>query len=150
MADYTKLLDHYLYDLSEDCDLIAEAIATLENLFDHRNRQELMYFSRPTAVAYLALKKVQKLPKEQKWIPAKDKMPTPGDGFGTWYIICNKRGEVFPLRYVTKKIRGKRVERWEWEYGNIYYGEVVAWMPLPKPYTAENNAVITQGGETNG
>ena len=59
MADYTKLLDHYLYDLSEDADLIAEAIVTLENLFDHRDRQELMYFSRPTAVSYLALKKAQ-------------------------------------------------------------------------------------------
>jgi len=77
---------------------------------------------------------MENIDKEKQWILANDKMPIPSDGFGMWYIVCDDHGQVFPLRYVFKNVRGKRVERWEWYFGNIYYGNIVAWMPFPEPY----------------
>ena len=56
--DYCEKLKHYLDDLSENNDLIDEAIATLEGHFELIQENELLHFSRVDAVAYLALKSI--------------------------------------------------------------------------------------------
>ena len=54
--DYTKLLEHYKSDLSDERDIIEEAIATLEQHFSLIDEDNLKHHSRPLAIAYLALK----------------------------------------------------------------------------------------------
>lgn len=49
-----KLL-HYTHDLDGDCDLKKEAIATIEQIAQYMDEDELLYHSRPLALAYLAL-----------------------------------------------------------------------------------------------
>jgi hypothetical protein len=56
--DYTKLLSHYLEGLSDDCDLVSEAIASLESSFEDMSRDKLLNFNRTSAIAYLALKQI--------------------------------------------------------------------------------------------
>ena len=59
MMDYFELLQHYKSDLSDDCDLVEEAIVTLESYFDLLDKESLLHHSRPLAIAYLALKSVE-------------------------------------------------------------------------------------------
>lgn len=66
--DYTNMLSGYLCGLSEDCDLVSEAIASMENYFDDMNKDELIHRSRIYAIAYLALKQVSngKYPRNER------------------------------------------------------------------------------------
>ena len=57
--NYYEMLKHYKNDLSEDISLIDEAIATLEQKFSYMNKDDLIYRSRPLAIAYLALKEIK-------------------------------------------------------------------------------------------
>ena len=59
MPNYYEMLSGYLDGISEDCDLIEEAIVSLENHFQYMNNDDLLHFSRPLAIAYLALKQVK-------------------------------------------------------------------------------------------
>lgn len=68
------------------------------------------------------------------WIPVTLGLPEPDDSpFGITIIVCNKYKQVFSLRYARRKIRGKVVDRWQWDDGRIYYGEIIAWKYLPEP-----------------
>lgn len=49
-----KLSMHYQEDIPDE-NLLDEAIATLENIFDYHSEDELLHCSRPLAIAYLAL-----------------------------------------------------------------------------------------------
>lgn len=53
--NWRALLEHYTDDLSENCDLQWEAIASIEKSMAHMDMNELMHYSRPLALAYLAL-----------------------------------------------------------------------------------------------
>ena len=53
--DYTELLQHYKSDLSDNCDLVKEAIDTLESHFELMDKESLVHHNRPLAIAYLAL-----------------------------------------------------------------------------------------------
>lgn len=69
-----------------------------------------------------------------EWVNAKERLPEVEESFfGKLFMVCFKDGDVYPLRYVKKTIRGKLVERWEYWNGNIYYGDVVAWAEMPEP-----------------
>lgn len=57
--NYTELLQHYKSDLSDDCDLVKEAIATLEDYFELMDKESLAHHNRPLAIAYLALKSIE-------------------------------------------------------------------------------------------
>ena len=57
--DYSGMLSGYLDDLSENCDLVKEAIASMESHFQYMNKEELIHHSRSLAIAYLALKQVE-------------------------------------------------------------------------------------------
>ena len=54
--DYVKRLSHYLDDLGPNLDIVKEAVATLEAVFEYKSENELLHNSRPEAIAYLALK----------------------------------------------------------------------------------------------
>lgn len=53
--NWRAMLEHYLDDHSEDCNLQLEAIASIEKLMGHMDMNELMHYSKPLAIAYLAL-----------------------------------------------------------------------------------------------
>lgn len=57
--DYTELLQHYKSDLSDNCDLVKEAIATLESHFELMDKESLVHHNRPLAIAYLALRSIE-------------------------------------------------------------------------------------------
>lgn len=46
---------NYLIDTDNDCDLITEAISTLENAFRYKSKDELQHHNRPDALAYICL-----------------------------------------------------------------------------------------------
>lgn len=46
---------NYLIDIDNDCDLITEAISTLENTFKYKSKDELQHRNRPDALAYICL-----------------------------------------------------------------------------------------------
>ena len=48
-------LSNYLIGIDNDCDLINEAILTLENMFKYKSKDELLHHSRPAALAYICL-----------------------------------------------------------------------------------------------
>lgn len=48
-------LMHYTHDLDCGADLKQEAIATIENIAQYMDEDELLHHSRPLALAYLAL-----------------------------------------------------------------------------------------------
>ncbi len=55
-------LMHYTYDLDCGADLKQEAIATIENIVQYMNEDELLHRSRPLAIAYLALTEDSSVP----------------------------------------------------------------------------------------
>ena len=79
---------------------------------------------------------------ESEWILTINELPNADDSyFGEWYIVCNTIGQVFPLRYVKRKdVHKKIVDRWQYVDGRIYRGgNIVAWMPMPKPLAIFEN-----------
>lgn len=57
--DYIELLKHYQSDLSDNTNLIDEAIISLEQHFSLLDKEILIHHSRPLAIAYLALKSIE-------------------------------------------------------------------------------------------
>ena len=53
---------HYTDDLDCDVDLKQEAIATIEHIAQYMGEDELLYHSRPLALAYLALTEDDSVP----------------------------------------------------------------------------------------
>lgn len=62
-------LMHYTDDLDCDVDLKQEAIATIEHIVQYMNEDELLYHSRPLALAYLALTEDDSVPLVHGWCP---------------------------------------------------------------------------------
>lgn len=50
-----QMLEHYGDDLSDDTDLMEEALTTIENILGNRSYDEVMHHSRDMAIPYLAL-----------------------------------------------------------------------------------------------
>ena len=72
-------------------------------------------------------KAIEALEQEPKWIPVSERLPEAGKQ----YLCCNEDGfrEVGYLSKVTG----------EWGFTDTEaFGEVIAWMPLPEPYTGES------------
>ena len=63
-----------------------------------------------------------------KWIPVSERLPEEE----TDVLICNSKGNI-------EVSRGSVFDdgTWEWYTSGWHFGEVLAWMPLPKPYKAE-------------
>ena len=92
----------------------------------------------PMKCKEIIMRDALELMKEQpKWILVKEGLPEVSEKdsyFGRHIIIWDGFNAPYPIRYVHRKIRGKVVERWQWEDGRIYNGRpVIAWMYMPKP-----------------
>lgn len=62
---------------------------------------------------------------EPKWIPVTERLPEESG----YYLITSKCGDVFDTEIRFFFFQHER--RTKWKEG---FGEVIAWMPLPKPY----------------
>lgn len=74
-----------------------------------------------------------------EWIPTSERLPKAGEYIGDvdkYYLVQNEYGDMLVARYTHS-------EYWEQIYQLQPIGdEIVAWMPLPEPYTAESE--VTQ------
>ena len=74
-----------------------------------------------------------------RWIPVSERLPKAGEyigGVDKYYLVQNEYGDMLVARYTHS-------EYWEQIYQLQPIGdEIVAWMPLPEPYTAESE--VTQ------
>ena len=72
---------------------------------------------------------------EPRWIPVSERLPKAGEYIGNvdrYYLVQNEYGDMLVARYTHS-------EYWEQIYQFKPLGdEIVAWMPLPKPYKAES------------
>lgn len=70
------------------------------------------------------------LPPHIRIAPSEWRSPYRGDDEplkSDWYLVCQERARrVDKLWYDTKQCK--------WFAQNLKYGDVIAWMPLPKPY----------------
>lgn len=67
-----------------------------------------------------------------EWIPTSVRMPSEQGQYLVTFPLCN--GE--PWVYILSFNNGKFYETDD-EWGDVEYDDVTAWMPLPKPYTAD-------------
>jgi len=80
-------LMHYTHDLDCGVDLKQEAIATIEHIAQYMGEDELLYHSRPLAIAYLALTEDASVPVVQCKDCANGMVSDNGK-----YIICCRLG----------------------------------------------------------
>ena len=73
---------------------------------------------------------------KRQWIPISERTPEPEGLFsGSYVIVCDKYGQVFPARYVKRILREKEIIRWHKYDFRTYDGpDIVAWMPKPEKY----------------
>lgn len=69
---------------------------------------------------------------KNRWIPVTERLPETEKRL-TWFITTTRHGDVIPMQWENTTVRGKDVSRWVWQ-GRISPWEVIAWMPLPKPF----------------
>ena len=71
-----------------------------------------------------------------KWIPVSERLPEPYErenGCPKYYLIQNEYGDMLVARYCG-------LNGWEQMYQDDYVkDEVIAWMPLPKPYKPQES-----------
>lgn len=71
----------------------------------------------------------------EKWIPVTEDAPPKG----TICLWCNKQGSVFTSEITYRSERSSYVGKHGYfSNGLENYGDIVAWMPLPKPYKVES------------
>ena len=77
-----------------------------------------------------------------EWVDAKKRLPMleEVDKEGNeirWakgkFVVCDRRGQVFPANYESVIIRGRRERRWRWPWGNLCGNDIIAWAELPAP-----------------
>jgi len=71
-----------------------------------------------------------------EWIPVSERLPKAGEYVGNvakYYLVQNEYGDMLVARYTHS-------EYWEQIYQmKPIADEVVAWMPLPKPYEPQKS-----------
>ncbi len=75
-----------------------------------------------------------------EWIPTSVRMPSEQGHYLVTFPLCN--GE--PWVYILSFNKGKFYETDD-EWGDVEYDDVTAWMPLPKPYTADTPQTESTG-----
>ena len=75
---------------------------------------------------------------EPKWIPCSEKLPE--KYIGQW-LCCTSDGAVMILPYDTPGDGTKECVFYKWDDDGYSYQtfDIVAWMPLPKPWKGEAN-----------
>ena len=86
------------------------------------------------------IKKAVDILKNYQWIPISERTPEPEELFsGSYVIVCDKYGQVFPARYVKRILRGKEIIRWhEYDFRTYNGPDIVAWMSKPEKYIGGN------------
>ena len=79
-----------------------------------------------------------------EWIPTNVRMPSEQGQYLVTFPLCN--GE--PWVYILSVNKGKFYETDD-EWGDVEYDDVTAWMPLPKPYTADTPQTDTHDLRTD-
>ena len=72
----------------------------------------------------------------QEWIPCSERLPSEQGHYLVTFPLCN--GE--PWVYILSFNKGKFYETDD-EWGDVEYGDVTAWMPLPKPWKGADDEV---------
>ena len=80
-----------------------------------------------------------------EWIPTSVRMPSEQGQYLVTFPLCN--GE--PWVYILSFNKGKFYETDD-EWGDVEYDDVTAWMPLPKPYTADTPQTDCEACELDG
>jgi hypothetical protein len=78
------------------------------------------------------LKELKKLREQTRWIPVTEDAPPKG----TICLWCNKQGRVFTSEITYRSECSSYVGKHGYfSNGLENHGDIVAWMPLPKPYS---------------
>ena len=75
---------------------------------------------------------IKRLPSTQQWIPVSERLPEEG----RQVLVCDDGGFIYTAEYETLSDG-----EWQW-YESVEYrrmDDVVAWMPLPKPWKGEKD-----------
>ena len=92
---------------------------------------------------YRAIEALPSVQPEQRWIPCSERMPEEGER-----VLATHLGGVNPNNQVIEHIyqHGEFTCGWDMDmnvdsptFGQRYMGEVIAWMPSPKPYREDNH-----------
>lgn len=120
---------------NKDCISRAEAIKCLECDFNITGKENMK-----TVVNYInsVHNKIVNLPsvikQESRWIPVSERLPKPNANDGLtarYYLIRNEYEDMLVARYDGMG--------WTQMYQHEYLeDDVIAWMPLPKPYKGES------------
>lgn len=70
---------------------------------------------------------VVELPSMSAWIPVSEKLPKPYEDV----LVCNPVGD---MKVIDGCYSTEIPDEWMWFTTNWRFGNVIAWMPLPKPY----------------
>ena len=83
----------------------------------------------------LAEMSIQAIEQKPRWISVEEDTPP----IGTICLWCNKQGSVFTSEITYQSEYISRVGKHGYFYnGTENHGNIVAWMPLPKPYKGES------------
>lgn len=81
---------------------------------------------------------VYDLPSAQQWIPCSERLP---DDERESYWVCTDTGYQCECRWTNNRFGIAEADEWGWSiFDTPQYSKVIAWMPLPEPYTEEDNA----------
>lgn len=74
--------------------------------------------------------------KHGRWIPCRERLP---EGANRTYWVCTDEGDQMECRWTNANlIFSNLTTDWHWNIFDIpQYQKVIAWMPLPDPYTEE-------------
>ena len=74
--------------------------------------------------------------KHGRWIPCRERLP---EGAKRTYWVCTDEGDQMECRWTNANIIFSNLTTdWHWNIFDIpQYQKVIAWMPLPEPYTEE-------------
>ena len=82
---------------------------------------------------------MQPVKKTGEWIPARERLPDPGETVLV-FMPNNKQAWEEQRCIEFGRISGRKDGEWEWlnesacDYWERAHGEIVAWMPVPEPY----------------
>lgn len=80
--------------------------------------------------------------KHGRWIPCRERLP---EGAKRTYWVCTDEGDQMECRWTNANLFFSNLTTdWHWNVFDIpQYQKVIAWMPLPDPYTEEGEPDVS-------